>query len=285
MHAHALAEECDLVIDHTDTYCGRGLYRSFVRLLLENWGARIVGSPAKACFVADNKAAAKQLLADAGIPVPPGIVIQSNTWELPAWLKPPLVLKPAFEHMSRGVCLATTEPEAYRTAARLIETMRQPILVESYIPGRELAVSLIGTAHEIQVLPVLEWQSGAAILTEDFKVMDPIEAEHKTVRTLLDGELNRELEDLAQKAFQVLNLRDYARFDIRPHRAGTSFSWKPIPRRAWADGGSGRIGRMGGLDYAALINRLLSTARRRHARPQLKHMSISTSRFLRVLLK
>ncbi len=44
----------------------------------------------------------------AGIVTPPGIVIGSKQWRLPPWLRFPLVLKPAFEHMSRGVAVAET---------------------------------------------------------------------------------------------------------------------------------------------------------------------------------
>ena len=267
IHAHAFAKECDLVIDHTDTYCGRGLYRAFVRLLLENCGAKVVGTPAHACFVADNKAAAKQILADAGIPVPPGIVIQSAVWRLPEWLRPPLVIKPAFEHMSRGVSLVNTEQEAYAATARLFESTRQPILVESFVPGRELAVSLIGNSVDIQVLPVLEWHSGTDILNENFKLMDPAGDRPQAVRAHLDSELNRELEDLARQAFHSLHLRDYARFDLRLSPAGCLFfleanttpSLEPLEALAlsaeWA-----------GFDYARLVDRLLSTARRRYQR-------------------
>jgi D-alanine--D-alanine ligase len=265
IHAPALAEECDLIIDHTDTYCGRGLYRAFVRLLLENCCAKVVGAPAHACFVADNKAAAKQILADAGIPVPPGILIQSDVWRLPEWLRPPLVIKPAFEHMSRGVSLVNTEQEAYAATARLFEALRQPILVESFIPGRELAVSLIGNSSTIQVLPALEWQSGTDILDEDFKLMDPDGEKHQAVQAHLEGGLKRELEDLTRHAFHSLNLRDYARFDLRLSpdgclfflEANTSPSLEPLEAFAlsaeWA-----------GLDYVRLVDRLLSTARRRY---------------------
>ncbi len=177
--ALALAESCDLVIDHTDTFHGRGLFRPLVRLLLENCGARVVGSDARACFLADNKAAAKIRLAEAGIPVPPGIVVGSKTWELPAWLRPPLVLKPAFEHMSRGVQVVHTEQDAHAAAAHLLETMRQPVLVESYIRGRELAVSLLTGPEGLQMLPPLEWgidTGETGILTEEFKLMDPVGA-------------------------------------------------------------------------------------------------------------
>jgi D-alanine-D-alanine ligase len=263
--APALAGECDLVIDHTDTYCGRGLYRPLVRLLLENWGARIVGSSAKACFIADNKDAAKKCLADAGIPVPPGIAVRSNAWTLPRWLNPPLILKPAFEHMSRGISIAHTEQEAYAAAARLLDSLRQPVLVESYIPGRELAVSLIAGPRGIEVLPILEWEiDSTAILTEDFKLMDPGEERHRTLRAELAGDLKTELEELARRAFRALELQDYARFDVRLSQNGSVFfleanttpSFEPLEALAvsaqWA-----------GLDYPSLVERLLTTAGRR----------------------
>ena len=272
IHAQALAERCDLVIDHTDTYCGRGLYRPLVRLLLESCGARVVGTSAAACFIADNKAAAKKLLSGAGIPVPPGIVIQSVEWEIPSWLRPPWVLKPAFEHMSRGVCLARTEAEARAAAGRLLESMRQPLLVESYIPGRELAVSMLGGKNGPRALPVLEWgldSGGKDILTENFKLLDPADEEHRVLRAELADRLRSELEGLALRAFEVLDLRDYARFDLRLSSDGTPFfleanttpSLEPAEALAvsaeWA-----------GLNYPALIERLLSAAQNRCDSPR-----------------
>jgi D-alanine-D-alanine ligase len=265
--ALALAESCDLVIDHTDTFHGRGLFRPLVRLLLENCGACVVGSDARACFLADNKAAAKTRLAEASIPVPPGIVVGSKTWELPAWLRPPLVLKPAFEHMSRGVRVVHTEQDAHAVAAHLLETMRQPVLVESYIRGRELAVSLLTGPEGLQVLPPLEWgidTGETGILTEEFKLMDPVGANRGIARANLAQDLYREIEAMARQAFDVLGLRDYGRFDIRLSPGGTPFfleanitpSLEPLEALAvsaqWA-----------GLDYPALVDRMLSAARNR----------------------
>jgi glutathione synthase/RimK-type ligase-like ATP-grasp enzyme len=74
LRAYELGRECDLIIDHTDTFEGQGLCRALVRMLLENHGARIVGSDSRACLLADDKIAAKAKLAEAGISTPPGIV-------------------------------------------------------------------------------------------------------------------------------------------------------------------------------------------------------------------
>jgi D-alanine-D-alanine ligase-like ATP-grasp enzyme/methylase of polypeptide subunit release factors len=265
MCAPTLAARCDLVIDHTDTFCGRGLYRPFVRLLLENCGARVVGSDSRACFVADNKAAAKRRLAEAGIPVPPGILVQSDGSTLPDWLRPPLVLKPAFEHMSRGLRVVGTKIEAYAEVSRILGTLRQPVLVESYIPGRELAVSILGGSSEPQVLPILEWDTSAGILTEEFKLLDPQDAEHRALPANLHDGTRQELEEMALHAFRVLHLRDYARFDLRLSPQGSIFfleanttpSLEPMEALAasaqWA-----------GIDYPGLVNRLLAAAAARY---------------------
>jgi D-alanine-D-alanine ligase len=269
LKASMLAETCDLVIDHTDTFRGRGIYRPFVRAMLESFGARVVGSDARACFLADNKAAAKSCLANAGIPVPPGIVVQSKSFDIPEWLRPPLILKPAYEHMSRGLRIVHTKQDAYSAAIQLLEPLCQPILIESYIPGRELAVSVIAGPEGLQVLPVLEWGIGsgdAAVLNEDFKLMDPANEMHKMLQADLPHDLNDELEAFARRAFHALGLRDYARFDVRlssggmPYflEANTTPSLEPLEALAtsahWA-----------GLGYAALVDRLLSAVRNRYA--------------------
>jgi D-alanine-D-alanine ligase-like ATP-grasp enzyme/methylase of polypeptide subunit release factors len=270
LQASALAGECDLVIDHTDTFYGRGLYRSLVRMLLEDCGAHIVGSNARACFLADNKAAAKARLAKAGIPVPPGIAIQSKEFKIPSWLKPPLVLKPVFEHMSRGVSIVHTLEEAYSAAAQLLELTKQPVILESFIPGRELAVSLLSGSKGLQALPILEWGFGSGetgVLTEEFKLMDPSDEGHRVSKANLPKDQNHELEAFAQQAFHVLGLRDYARFDVRLSSDGTLFFLEANttpslePLEAFAVSAS-----WAGLDYPALVDHMLYAAQNRFER-------------------
>jgi D-alanine-D-alanine ligase-like ATP-grasp enzyme/methylase of polypeptide subunit release factors len=266
--AAELARECDLVIDHTDTYRGRGLFRPLVRLLLEKEGARVVGPDSRACFLADDKIAAKARLAEAGIPTPPGIRVRSAEDPLPSWLIPPLVLKPAFEHMSRGLGLARSADQAGRMAGELLERLRQPLLAEMYIPGRELAVSLLDGPGGLEVLPPLEWrfeEAGAGVLTEDFKLKEVTGERRDALRAELPPTLRDDLAGLARRAFQALGLRDYARFDLRLSPGGTCFfleanttpSLEPLEALALS-------AKWAGLDYPALVERMLSAALRRY---------------------
>jgi D-alanine-D-alanine ligase len=265
--ASELARECDLVIDHTDTFRGRGLLRPLVRSFLETEGARVVGSDSRACFLADDKAAAKARLAEAGIPTPPGIMVRSAEDPIPSWLIPPLVLKPAYEHMSRGLGLARSADQARLMAGELLNRLQQPLLAEKYVPGRELAVSLLEGPEGLEVLPPLEWrfeEGGSGVLTEAFKLKEVAGERRDALRADLPPTLQGDLAGLARRAFQVLGLRDYARFDLRLSPGGTCFfleanttpSLEPLEALAlsaqWA-----------GLDYPALVERMLSAALRR----------------------
>ena len=265
-----LVRQCDLIIDHTDTFKGRGFSRALVRLLLESRGGRIVGPAAGGSFLADDKIAAKARFSAAGIPTPPGIVITSREWELPQWLEPPLVLKPAFEHMSRGLVLARDESEALLKATELLSGYAQPVLVEPYLPGRELAVPLLAGPKVLEVLPPVEWRLDdpeKRLLSEGFKKVDP--PAESMMPANLPASLRGEVEELARRAFEVLGLRDYARFDLRLTSDGTPFFLEANVTPSLEVGEAfARSAQWAGLDYPALINRLLSSAQARYAEPR-----------------
>jgi D-alanine-D-alanine ligase len=259
-----LARDCDLVIDHTDTFKGSGLFRALVRLMLEGHGARLVGSGAQACYIADDKIASKACLANAGIATPPGIVINSKRWKQPPWLRFPLVLKPAFEHMSRGVAVVKSKAEAQSRVESMLDIYRQPIIAESYIPGREIAVSVLEGSGGLEVLPPLEWKLGEqrhGFLTEAFKLAEPDVERLDAVRAVMSEGLLNQLTVHVRHAFRSLGLRDYARFDLRLSPGGTFYfleanvtpSLEPLEALAlsaqWA-----------GLDYPSVVDRILSAA-------------------------
>jgi D-alanine-D-alanine ligase len=277
--AREISQTCGLVIDHTDTFRGRGLFRSYVRLVLEAHGVRLAGSGSKACLLADHKALAKTRLAGSGIPTPPGITVTSKDLTIPEWLQPPFIVKPAFEHMSRGLYRAMTEKDAKDMSVKLLHDLSQPVMVEMYIPGRELAVSLLDGSDGLEVLPPLEWLPGTAgsILTEPFKLRERTGGENDAVMAELSPGLLNELTGLARLAFRTLDLRDYARFDVRLSPGGTFYfleanitpSLEPLEALAlsaqWA-----------GIDYPGLLDRILAAALSRHKHDHTGKRQITT---------
>ena len=62
-------------------------------------------------------------------------------------------------------------------AGQLLESLKQPLLVEIFIPGRELAVSLLDGPKGLEMLPPLEWrvnETGTEVLSEAFKLIEPV---------------------------------------------------------------------------------------------------------------
>lgn len=274
--ADDLVRRCDLIFDHTDTFKGRGFLRAMVRLLLESRGGCIVGSDAKASFIADDKIAAKTKLSAAGIPTPPGIVVTSREWELPQWLQPPFVLKPAFEHMSRGLVLVQNESEVFRQTTELLHRFTQPVLIESYVPGRELSVPLLIGPTGIEVLPIVEWRlnTGDVLLSETFKQVDP--SADSIMPADLSLHVQSQIEDLARRAFEVLGLRDYARFDLRLTQNGTPFFLEANVTPSLETGEAfARAANWAGLPFPMLIERILQSARIRYVSSPEKNRKIA----------
>lgn len=262
--AAELARACDLVIDHTDTFRGRGLLRAYPRFILEAYGARIVGSDARACFAADNKVISKACLGKAGLATPPGVVITSPDWEVPPWLTFPLVLKPAFEHMSRGIAVARTEKEARRRAVSLLKGLSQPIVAESFIFGREIAVSVLEGSNGLEMLPPVEWklaENPLEILSETFKLTEQGIGREDAFRAQLSSELLGTLSSEVHRAFKSLGLRDYARFDIRLSPGGTFYFLEANVTPSLETGEALALSaHWAGLDYPSLVERMLSAA-------------------------
>jgi len=265
--AKELARESEAVFDHTDTLAGMGLLRPYVRFVLEENGARIVGSSARACLRADDKIAMKEILTRAGIPTPPWAVLGPGDETIPQWLRPPFVIKRPWEHMSRGVKILGSERELREELRVLWE--KEPsawVMIEKMIEGVELAVPIVEIDGSPSVLPILEMVQARStvILDEDFKRIEFQSEREDVAIARLETSLKRQLEVMALRAFKELELRDYARFDVRLARDGTPFfleanvtpSMEPFEAMAIS-------ARNWGMSYPELIEKLLGSALRR----------------------
>jgi len=115
-------------------------------------------------------------------------------------------------------------------------------------------------------LTILEWKLEDIeknMLSETFKQMDPPTERMMPAHLPLD--LEEDIGALARRAFEVLGLRDYARFDLRLTQSGTPFFLEANVTPSLEVGEAfARSAKWAGLDYPALIERLLSSAQSRY---------------------
>jgi len=187
--------------------------------LLEELELPYVGSDPCAIAVATDKSLAKRLWQQAGLPTSPFAVVRSTEDCLRFRDDPPFAypvfIKPVAGRGSAGVDSDSVVEDYEALLAgveRRLHTIRQPVLVERYLSGREITLGVIGNAANARVLPPLEirYREGDRTLTYDKKERDD---DAFLCPAPLDGPELAEMQELALRAYRSLGLRDFGRID------------------------------------------------------------------------
>jgi D-alanine-D-alanine ligase len=193
-----------------------------VQGLLDLLGIPYTGSRVSACMRAADKVLAKHVFVDHGIPTPPFYSFSETAFKslgagmaLPAIeqrLRFPIVVKPARQGSALGIKFARQGSEL--PAALLAAfSYDNKVVLERYISGRELAVSILDTDGEPKALPIVE----ALPEADDFYDFD---ARYEIGRTrfVCPADLEPALADRAQQialdSFGVLGLAGFGRADL-----------------------------------------------------------------------
>src|SRR5207237_6788914 len=124
----------------------------------------------------------------------------------------------------RAVVVARDEAELRAEAARLLAEHRQPLVVEQFVTGREVGVTVLGAPDHLRVLPPIGWDPESERETGLISWHRKLEASEETFHPArLEPPVLARLEREAKAAFRALDLRDYARFDVRIDAAGVPF--------------------------------------------------------------
>jgi D-alanine-D-alanine ligase len=217
----------DLVFNSCESFMGKPRYDYAVTALLEMKGYRYTGSPPEALLLARDKATSKKILSYHEIRVPRfkayGL---GQEIEPPSDIDFPLIVKPTHEDASVGIAQSSVVNEFENLRERVAfihRTLHQPAIAEELIEGRELYVGVIGNRN-LQVLPIVEM------------TFDKIPAPEKRIAThsakwdleyrnrwgiknifarRIGKKALEEIHRAAEVAYRALELRDYARIDVR----------------------------------------------------------------------
>lgn len=269
----------DLVFEHADTFRGRGDLRPLVRHQIEAWGGSIAGTSPAAAQAADDKIECRRRLEAGGLAVPLGAVIvlgEIGRAALPRGLSYPIILKRPFEHGSRGVARARGPSALRGTARRWRRAGEGALLAEEIVEGTELAIAVIEVGGRPMPLPPIEvrLERGALYTARRKWGAAPLPVAEAS---LLPAD-RRRIEADAVRAFEVLGLHDYARFDVRlaPWPASRAargrgrlrpFFLDVNVRPSLEDGTELRLAaRAAGIDDRSLVALILASAATRHGR-------------------
>ena len=262
-----IGQRWDLVFNIAEGLRGRSR-EAQVPALCEMFGQPYTFSDPLTCAVTLDKPLAKRLIRDHGLPTAPFAVVERLDDIDAIDLPPPLFLKPAAEGSSKGVTdrsRVDRRDELRGACADLLHRFGQPVLVERYLPGRELTAGIVGTGSDAQILGLMEvsFRDGT---DGDYTALN--KAEYTTrceYRLLGDEPLGIRGRQVALAAYHALSCRDAARVDLRCDETGEPcfLEINPLPGLHPVRSDLPILSRLAGLSYPDLLDRILEASARR----------------------
>jgi len=271
-------EKPDIIFNLAEVFKQRAHFDKNVAAVLELLEIPYTGATPASLLICNDKALTKKILTFHRVRVPHFHTFRRahRIW-LPRRLKLPLIVKPLCEEASRGISLASVvdNEDAFIERVKFIqEKMNMDVIAEEYIEGRELYVSILGNKR-IRVLPYREMRFG------EFGDDEPRVATYKAkwdykyrekwgIKNVFAGRLpngvDKKIEDICKRAYRALNMRCYARFDIRvtPESRVYIIEANANPCLAQYDEVA-QSAEKAGISYNKLIAKILSLAHERHS--------------------
>lgn len=192
-----------------------GLFQSVFELL----GKPYTGSDARASALCIDKALTKIIIEEAGVASPRWALLDRETdqkivgeayEEIRDELKLPLVIKPNDQGSTVGLTILKEDSiAAFEAAVRLTWKYSRKALIEEFIEGRELTVTVIGD----KPLPIVEIAPEGGFYDYHHKYTKGMTA--YTCPADLPEEVTHGIQDDALTVFESCGARGYARIDFR----------------------------------------------------------------------
>jgi D-alanine-D-alanine ligase len=274
---HAVARiDCDLVFNLVDSFGGDDTADYCIAGYLELLRKRVTGSGAHGLLYAQDKGVAKKILEFHGIHTPVFARSYRGRLDFSHDLEFPVIVKPAREDGSIGIefnAVVSSIRELMERIDWLHANFDSPVLIEEYVEGREMYVGVLGNDNPIALPPVeldlsklphgrpriagaeVKWGKGTRA--------------YRDTKSAIAEDLNEEtvglLQTTAVAVFQALELRDYARIDMRLRPDGRVAVIEANPNPWLASKAEFAIAaRKSGRNYTQLIEEIVDLALARY---------------------
>ena len=218
-----------------------------------------------------HKGLTKTLVEKAGLPTPQFAVVENMADVKNVKLPYPLFAKPIAEGTGKGIspasCISSFE-ELQGVCGELLQRFDQPVLVETYLCGREFTVGLLGSGDAARVLGTLEIvllsnaEPGAYSYTNKERCEELVR--YDLVSGVNDDEV-KEAERIALAAWKELQGRDGGRIDLRSDGNGqpSFIEANPLAGLHPEHSDLPMIATKVGMPYQQLINEIVQSATKR----------------------
>jgi len=259
-----LGKRCDIVFNICEGM--HGIAREAqVPCLLDAYRIPYVFSEPDILNLTLDKALTKLVLKEAGILTAPFQVIHRIEDTDQVDLKYPLFVKPIAEGTSKGIdgfSIIENKANLNKSVAYLLEAFKQPVLVETFLPGREFTIGILGSGDETRAMGAME-----IVLNE--KAPHPIYSysvkkdwkKYVSYR-ISDDLIARKCMDAAIKAWKIIKGKDAGRIDFRLDSEGKPnlIEVNPLAGLNPTYSDLPILARLQGISYEQIITRIMDSA-------------------------
>lgn len=261
----------DIVFNIAEGFQGRNR-EAHIPALLEFMNIPYTGSDPLTLSVTLDKSMAKRIVMSEAIPTPRFRKVRGLEDLHRLDLSYPLFVKLCDEGSSKGVRLNSRVGDRNALEERvgwLLKTYGPPVLVEEFVSGPEFTVGVLGNAHP-EVLGVMQVEiKGVPLDQAIYSLEIKREWEKRVVYhcpARIDQALLQQIEEVAVRAYQVLDCRDVSRVDIRVGKDGIPYFLEinPLPGLSPVYGDLPIMARGMGWTYERLVKTIFHHALSRY---------------------
>ncbi|HOD80756.1 MAG: D-alanine--D-alanine ligase B [Planctomycetes bacterium ADurb.Bin126] len=258
----------DIVFNIAEGLAGLGR-ESQVPTVLEIYGIPYTFSDPVTLGISLHKGMAKRVMQSAGIATPAFAEVRDEADIDPVDLPYPLFAKPLAEGSGKGISSKSrvnNKRELRELCLDLLTRFRQPVLVETFLPGREFTVGVTGTGRNAECPGMMEVVFRKDKTTATNQIYGQFTkdnyddlVDYVPVR---EPDVARSCEELALAAWRVLGGRDAGRVDVRfdGHGIANFIEVNPLPGLNYIHSDLPILCKMNGISFTQLIGRIVESA-------------------------
>lgn len=265
VEALAAGKRWDIVFNIAEGLYGDGR-ESVIPAILDQYKIPYVFSGPVILGISLNKYLTRLIVASAGVPVSPGMLISEAKDAEKCNLQYPLFIKPVSEGTGKGITeknLVNTPVELKEISEYILKRFNQPALVEEYLPGREFTVGVIGSGDEALAIGGMEIECKDNLpYSVEFK-----ENYQEFCKYIpMADEFSAECKSLALNVWKALGGVDAGRVDVKADRNGRMCFMEVNPLAGLHPVHSDLpiLSRMIGINYQMLMEMIMNSAIQRH---------------------
>jgi D-alanine-D-alanine ligase len=215
-----------------------------------------------------HKGMTKRVIRDLGIPTPDFAIVETDSDMEKVDLPFPLFAKPVAEGTGKGINEASkveTRDDLISLCRRLLAKYEQPVLVESFLPGREFTVGIVETGNDAMAIGTMEIVLQRHAECEVYSYINKEECETCVDYRLADDAMAKQAQQIALAAWRGLGCRDAGRVDLRADAMGNPHFMEVNPLAGLHPGHSDLpiLCTLAGITYPELIRTIMASALKR----------------------